>query len=349
MPDNPRRRYNTTMDPKIAEKYNDSILHQAVTRFGIDDDKIELLDGFESFIYAFSRDDGDFILRIGHSLRRSHELIQGEVDWINYLAAGGAGVAQPVLSESGCLVEAIEDGQGEYFMATAFKKAAGGPPSKDFWNETLFKAWGRLLGRIHALSKEYSPSDPSWRRGEWNSPANLLVEEYLPESDVKILGKFQTLLMYLGSLLKDQNGYGLIHQDAHGGNIFVDADYKITLFDFDDCVYSWFIYDIAMVFFYGLMGSDVAVKDIEEFTNNFLEGYSTENQLDPIWLAEIPYFLKLREIDLYAHIIFSYGGIENVNHPWCQDYLVGRREKIENDVPFIDFDWSTLSPFLRHI
>ena len=212
----------------------------------------------------------------------------------------------------------------------------------------LFKAWGRLLGRIHALSKDYYPLDPSWRRGEWNSPANMFVEKYLPESDFKVLSEFQVLMGYLGSLPKDQKSYGLIHQDAHAGNIFVDADYRITLFDFDDCVYSWFIYDIAMVFFYGLMSTDVAAKDIEVFTKNFLEGYSNENQLDPKWLAEIPYFLKLREIDLYAHIIFSYGGIENVDHPWCQKYLDGRREKIENDVPFIDFDWPSLSQFLIH-
>jgi len=334
------------MDPKIAERYNDSILRQAVARFGIDDDKIELLDGFESFIYAFSRDGGDFILRIGHSLRRSQALIQGEVDWINYLAAGGAGVAQAVLSESGCLVEAVDDGQGEYFMATAFEKAEGGPPSKDLWNENLFGAWGRLLGRIHVLSKDYRLSDPSWRRGEWDSPANMFVEECLPKSDDKVLEKFQVLMAHLGSLPKDHHSYGLIHQDAHAGNIYVDADYRITLFDFDDCVYSWFIYDIAMVFFYGLMGSGVDTNAVEVFARNFLEGYSGENRLDPKWLAEIPYFLKLREIDLYAQIIHSFGGIENVDDPWCQSYLDGRREKIENALPFIDFDWSSLSPFL---
>jgi amicoumacin kinase len=68
-------------------------------RYNIPSDKIELLDGFESFIYRFQRPDGQFILRIGHSSRRSPDLIRGEVDWINYLAAGGALVARAILSE----------------------------------------------------------------------------------------------------------------------------------------------------------------------------------------------------------------------------------------------------------
>ncbi len=51
----------------------------------------------------------------------------------------------------------------------------------------------------------------------------------------------------------------MIHQDAHTGNLFVDDDYTMTLFDFDDCVYGHFIYDIAMVLFYiaGWGGEDI--------------------------------------------------------------------------------------------
>jgi Ser/Thr protein kinase RdoA (MazF antagonist) len=94
------------VETRIKERYSDAILEGAVRRFGIAPDRIRLLDGFESFMYEFERDGGDYILRIGHSLRRNENLIQGEVDWINYLAAGGASVAGAVLSEQGNLVEA---------------------------------------------------------------------------------------------------------------------------------------------------------------------------------------------------------------------------------------------------
>jgi Ser/Thr protein kinase RdoA (MazF antagonist) len=196
------------MDPKIATRFNDTILHTAMQRYDIAVEEIHLLDGFESFIYEFSRSDGDFILRIGHSLRRTPAMIHGEVDWINYL--------------------------------------------------------------------------------------------------------------------------------------FVDDDYVMTLFDFDDCVYGHLVYDIAMVLFYiAGWGGD----DVPGFTGRFMpvffQGYREHNHLDPAWLKEIPHFLKLREIDLFATILFTMG--ETPEDAWCARYMKGRREKIERDVPFIKFDWETLA------
>jgi Ser/Thr protein kinase RdoA (MazF antagonist) len=98
-----------------------------------------------------------------------------------------------------------------------------------------------------------------------------------------------------------------------------------------------------MVLFYGLMGHEEDPAHIEHFTGHFLQGYSRENTLEQKWLAEIPYFLKLREIDLYAQIIFSFGGAENVDDPWCQNYLKGRKDRIELSLPYIDYDWISLA------
>ncbi len=137
----------------------------------------------------------------------------------------------------------------------------------------------------------------------------------------------------------------MIHQDAHLGNLFVDENYTLTLFDFDDCVYGHFIYDIAMVLFYirGWGGEDIP-GFIGRFMPVFLEGYREHNRLQPRWLAEIPYFLKLREIDLFATILFSDG--ENPSHPWSARYMTGRRERIEQDRPFMEFDWGSLEKYL---
>jgi hypothetical protein len=57
------------MDPKIAALFNEDILTTARQRYAVPADKIQLLDGFESFIYEFERPEGQFILRIGHSDR----------------------------------------------------------------------------------------------------------------------------------------------------------------------------------------------------------------------------------------------------------------------------------------
>ncbi|MCP4363498.1 MAG: phosphotransferase, partial [Chloroflexi bacterium] len=294
------------MEKRIKDRYNDDILHTMMQRYAIQPEQIQLLDGFESFMYAFERDGEAYILRVGHSLRRSIPLIQGEVDWINYLAAGGASVSRAILSENRNLVEIVDDGQGGHFLGTAFVKAQGAPPGRAVWGAPLFEEYGRLIGRMHALAKNYQLPDPAWKRPEWDAPGMLDMEDWLPASEGPVLKKYYTLKTYLDTLPKDGDTYGLIHQDAHGGNFFVDDAGRITLFDFDDCAYSWFMNDIAIVLFYAAVNTDDPSAFTEHFMTHFLKGYKSKNHLNPAWLKEIPHFLKLREIDLYAIIHRSF-------------------------------------------
>ena len=75
--------------------------------------------------------------------------------------------------------------------------------------------------------------------------------------------------------------------------------------------------------------------------NHFLKGYLKENDLNPNWLKEIPHFLKLREIDLYAVIHRSFD-VDNIENAWVAGFMQGRKERIHNDVPFIDYDFAKL-------
>ncbi|PKN92332.1 MAG: hypothetical protein CVU44_14425 [Chloroflexi bacterium HGW-Chloroflexi-6] len=334
------------MDPQIASRFNDDILQAAMQRYDIPATGIEALDGFESFIYKFERPDGRFILRIGHSQRRSPDLIRGEVDWINFLAAGGATVAPAILSADGNLVEALPDGHGAHFLCTAFVHAPGGPIRKEQTNETLFRNYGRLLGRMHALAKTYTVIDPAWRRYDWDSAENNTAERQMPAREALALEKYRAVLTHLRSLPRDADSFGMIHQDGHPGNFFVDDQLNLTLFDFDDCVYGHFIYDIAMVLFYTAVNEADPVEFTERFMPVFLSGYREENRLDPAWLAELPHFMKLREIDLFAAIHFSFEDGDNPNHPWCARYMRGRRQRIESGQPFIEFDWGSLAQYL---
>ena len=91
------------MEERIRERFSPQILNRALAAFGIQPDAIQELDGFESFIYEFERAGETGILRITHDIRRSPEMVQGELDWINYLKAGGAGVAGAMQSLDGNL------------------------------------------------------------------------------------------------------------------------------------------------------------------------------------------------------------------------------------------------------
>lgn len=324
------------MENEISRRFNDGILDEARARFGIAPGAIQALDAFESFIYEYEKDGRSYILRIGHSRRRSAELIHGEVDWINYLAAGGAGVAKAVLSEKGELVEAIADSEDGQFLATAFVKAAGGPPTREYWNEKLFVPYGRLLGRIHRLSKDYQPPDPAWKRPFWDDVIMQNAHLTLPNHDTAALAQYNELMAYLRALPQDKDSFGMIHQDAHGGNFFVDDNYNITLFDIDDCVYGHFIYDIAMVMFYAITNNPHPEEELAVLWPSFMQGYKAENELDSTWLAEIPHFLKLREIDLYAVLLDTFGPGPTGNG-WADTFMNGRQEKILQDKPYVNF------------
>jgi Ser/Thr protein kinase RdoA (MazF antagonist) len=330
------------LEQRIRERYSDSIKTEAMKRYGIEDGQIKILDGFESYIYEYQQGDEEYILRIGHSLRRSVELIHGEVDWINYLAAGGASVSKTVGSMDGNLVEQIPDSQDGCFLATAFVRAAGGPPGDEQWNDHLFENWGVLLGRLHALSKVYSPANPRWKRPEWDDKEMLDMESWLPPAEDSVLANFRDHYRMLKSLPQSSDSYGLIHQDAHGGNFFVDPSGRITLFDFDDCCYSWYMSDIAIVLFYAANGQEDPSSFTGRFMKHFIRGYVRENEIDLAWLPRIPLFLKQREIELYAIIHRSFD-VDHIEDRWVASYMKDRKAKILGNVAFVDYDWESLA------
>jgi amicoumacin kinase len=329
------------MDQLIKDRYNDTILQEAMRRYGITEDQIHSLDAFESFIYEFERDSCAYILRISHSFRRSESLVLGEVDWINYLAEGGVSVAKAILSDSGKLVEVIEDQWGGAFLVTAFVKARGQAPW-DLWTPELYKSYGEMIGQIHTLSKSYQPNQAAWRRPDWNNDLFAFVERYLPESESIAKKKYKNICSHVNTLAKDRESYGLTHQDAHGNNLFVDERSQITLFDFDECAYNWFVNDIAVVLFYIVQDAEDWRVFTKEFLAHFLRGYVQACTLDLRWLKEIPNFLKIREIELYA-VMFRDFDVNYIDDEWCARFMHNRKSRIDNDVPYIDFDFESLS------
>ena len=332
------------MEKRIKELFNERIFAEAKTRYGIHLNNIRLLDGFESFIYEYKKGNKEYILRISHSSRRTSSMIAGEIDWLNYLADHGVCAARAVPSEHDNLVEVLGEDH-EYFSVVSFEKAVGNPPQEHDWDEALSLKIGRLLGKMHALTKHYTPGHSSYKRPEWYEETEDWAERFLPPSETTVIRKFQELHDYLHTLPQEKESYGLIHTDVHRGNFFVE-DGNITLFDFDDCQYSWFVYDIAIALFYIIPHHCSGKKNLDFAKNVFkrlMEGYSQENTLDGFWLQQIPYFLKLREMDLYV-VIHRSCDLNDLD-PWCQSFMTNRKYNIEHNVPYLDINFDEENPF----
>ena len=335
------------MESRIRARYTEAVLNVARDRYGIRPGEIRALDAFESFIFEFEdRASRHLILRLSHSLRRSESLIRAELDWINYLSAGGASVARAVPSPGGNLVETIDDGVGGQFYATAFTKAEGVPPRDAGWTPSLYESYGRLIGRMHALTRSYRPR-AEWRRPDWDDEIFEFVDHFLPDGETVARTKYAEVCEHLRTLPRNRTSYGLVHQDAHGGNLHVDKSGRLTLFDFDDCGYNWFANDIAIVLFYMAMGDRHTSEFATLFMDHFLRGYRQENALGDWWLGEIPWFLKLREIELYAVIHRDFdipdGDVSAIEDEWCAAYMRGRKARIEGDTPYLDMDFERLA------
>jgi len=331
------------MKPETYALFTDHIIADFAQRFGLDTGSIEALDGFENHVSQCTRAGRPAILRLTHSSHRSPGDIQAELDWIDYLASHAVRVCRPLRSQLDKLVEVTESESGA-FSAVVFERAPGRPVGRNDQTSVMTVNRGRLLGRIHALTKSYAPPEGHSRREHWHEADDFVnVRRYLAPTDARVIERFESLIESLKQLPTDADSYGLLHTDAHTGNLFFDGD-QPTLFDFDDCGYDFFISDIAIALFYAILflpeewnTGDYA----RQFLRDILRGYAEENTLDKRWLNLIPTILKRREILLYVAIHRGFD-MDNLDG-WCQRYMDGRRERIEQNVPVLDIDFSDIT------
>ncbi|UCC80658.1 MAG: phosphotransferase [Candidatus Zixiibacteriota bacterium] len=323
---------------QLFEKHRHYILAKAAEFYAVTTNDLIKLGSFESLVFEFSRGTDNFILKLTHSLHRSRDQIMGEVEWVDHLKKNGVSVCGVIPSNNGNPVETIEI-EDSYFIAYAFEKAPGNHAEKGQWSNDLILEWGRTLGRIHAATGVFKPSRESYRRFHWYEDDTLNAKKYIPADQRKVISKIEDHKNKLRSWPVDEKSYGLIHSDIHNWNFYVHNG-GLRVFDTDDCHYNWLAYDIGIPLYYALRTAEIGDDNVEYaryFFKLFMEGYKKENKIDPVWITRIPDFVKLREMDLY--IVITREGIADAND-WCRRFMKGRREKIENDVPFLDLDFS---------
>lgn len=228
---------------------------------------------------------------------------------------------------------------GEW-LAVAFTQAEGVLSKEiplDQWDDLQFQTLGRSISRMHAIARGYVPSkDVSYI--EWETGGNLFNRQI--ENEHWLKERQSQLLEQIRTLPRPTDAYGLVHCDLHFGNFFVETHKQIiTLIDFDDCAYGWFAMDIAVLLFDILVlypGTDKDEYGLN-FLHSFLTGYLTENQLSMFWLEQLPLFLKLLEINIYDMVAKSYP--DNADE-WVIKFMTGRKERLENDTPYMNLDYS---------
>ncbi|MCQ6557283.1 phosphotransferase enzyme family protein [Paenibacillus mendelii] len=337
------------MEKSIIEIFNDRLVELAAAQYGVNMKELNYIGGFQNFVYEYQLQGKSYILRFTPSSHRTVNIVQAELDWILYLARNGMSVSIPICSLNGVMTEVIE-ASGMYFTVVSFEKAEGRKISYPECLEdvVLYEKLGRMTGKIHALSKLYQPEDASVRRQEWTDNYYLQNIDFLPDSQLRIKERYLQLVNEINNLSHKEDDYGLIHGDMGVGNFFINEQGDITLFDFDEAQYSWFVEDIAIQLYYLVYvygdedGRALREEQAQRFMKPFMEGYRSENTLDDDWLKQLPLFLQLRELIVYIGAHRNYDGDESFSHSdnqWFKDWIAESRNRLENGIPIVNI-WS---------
>jgi len=328
------------MEQHIRESINDLLLAKAAARYNLELQDLQYHGGFENFVYVYKFEGIEYILRLVHSDHKTYDLVLAEIEFIDYLASNGASVSTVIHSHSGNIVEKVMINEIDYFTVAAFTRGIGERIREKAADPEVWINLGEQLGRFHRLTKDFQPKH---RREEWFEDLlfSTLPDKVLIGDDLEVLGKFKDHVAKIKSFPKHRDNYGLIHTDAHFGNMVLSESGHLTIFDFDDSAYKHFISDIAIVIFYQFAYQNPEFKVRNEKTvwilNNFLKGYSRQNQLAKTEFARLEDFIRLRVLALYAVIMA--GGPEVYNSPWGSNYLKVYRDKIIKEEPIIDIDY----------
>jgi len=327
------------MEKYIHTLFNEKILIEASKYYDIQAQDLYMVGGFENYIYGFTKNNTDYIMRISHSSHRSLEQVEAELDFVNYLAENKANVSLPIKSINNRLVEKVNCLDGSYFTISVYHKVPGTRPTRDSLTDRFFINYGKTIGRFHQLTKTYQAKET--KRYQWyEDPLFINAHKYLDKNDAIIHGKFMSLINKIKQYSTNSNNYGLIHTDIHMGNFFVKDD-ELCVFDFDDTSYMYFISDIAIALFYyvqGIQDTDKRNETADKFMSLFMEGYKSENHLNKEDFLTITDFLKLREMVLY--IVFHRSS-DLENEPYAKRYVDFYRARIINDIPFVDIDFNS--------
>ncbi|MHA1909251.1 MAG: phosphotransferase enzyme family protein [Candidatus Thorarchaeota archaeon] len=332
----------------MTDEWLQTALEVTSTLYGFQVNKLgKLGGGFENKMFGFETPETKFVVRVTPPGHKTPDEVRAEMDWLVYLQENHAPVEQVISSKNDNLVELVNTEEG-LISVVCFEWAPGKLVTKEDFSTDLFHTWGKAVGMMHRLTKDYnSPTQPP-DRIHWFDD-EYLNRNLIPSDQDIVLQRFDALIDHFKTQPPTRDSYGLIHQDVHNGNLFLDGN-RLTVLDFDDCVYGFFIFDIANALGFSIWErpADKSNSQFAEFyLKHFMEGYQEENRLaDSIMEEDLNKALKLFEFIHYVAFNMDYdlagsGSFDSLDDKTKQ-ILMRYRKSIEEDLPYIE---NTFCPY----
>ncbi|BDC92042.1 phosphotransferase enzyme family protein [Treponema bryantii] len=285
-------------------------IEQILKLFSLEDfnwHEVEGHEGGRNRIFVCSKgDEKKFVLRISSTGDRTEMDYLAETEFVHYLAEHGAPVADVIPSVNGKLVEVV-DNDGARDFVSLFEYAKGMLLCDNGYRyregaslEEYFYNTGKTLGKIHELSKHFEPTEDH-RRPDYFDKYNMeYINNLIPDTYSDLKNAIAGRLEKFQKLPTDSQNYGLIHFDFSDGNYHIDmANGNITVFDFDNCMYCWYMFDLANLYLHGegwFRNEPDPTKraaGMKHYFDTILKGYKSETTISDEFLNQLPLFIDM--------------------------------------------------------
>jgi Ser/Thr protein kinase RdoA (MazF antagonist) len=269
--------------------------------------RVHLVSLSENEIYKVEAPYGrGWALRLQRPGYQSYTSLASEMAWLVALRQDGVvATPVPVAGLNGEWVQVARLSDGEPRNVVLFEWENGGHPRIDVDLRQCFQSLGAITAQMHVHSRIWQRPDgfdrftwdfetalgeaPRW--GRWRDALGM------NPSRLDLFGRTAELIRErLASYGRGPGRFGLAHCDLRLDNLLVDQG-EIKVIDFDDCGFSWYMYDAATALsFYEHL------PQVPGLIESWLEGYRTVSAVSRAEEEEIPTFVMLRRLLLVAWV-----------------------------------------------
>ena len=248
---------------------------------------------------------GRSVLRVHRSGYHSEQAIRSELAWVQALRSEGI-VRTPahLPAADGASVVEARTADGDARFAVRFEWVEGHEPDETRLVSD-FDELGRIAARLHLHAKAWQ-QPAGFTRFVWDYDTSLGARGHwgrwqdglgVGAEELAVLGRLDEVLRgRLAAYGKGPDRFGLIHADMRLANLLVSGE-RVTVIDFDDCGFSWFMYDVASAV--SFIEHEPYVPDL---VDAWVTGYRRVAPLSAEDESEIPTFVMLRRLLLVAWI-----------------------------------------------
>ena len=269
--------------------------------------RVHLVSLSENEIYKVEAPYGrGWALRLQRPGYQSYTSLASEMAWLVALRQDGVvATPVPVAGLNGEWVQTVRSSESEPRNVVLFEWENGGHPRIDMDLRQCFRDLGAITAQMHAHSRTWRQPDgfdrftwdfgsalgeaPRW--GRWRDALGMTGGR------LELFGRTAELIRErLASYDRGTDRFGLAHCDLRLDNLLVEQA-EIKVIDFDDCGFSWYMYDAATaVSFYEHL------PQVPSLIECWLEGYRTVSAVSRAEEEEIPTFVMLRRLLLVAWV-----------------------------------------------